>query len=212
MLVVRWPHVTLASDDSAWFTQFPRSEGCEPPWSPANEHDEHDITKSLDKKIFFFWQSSCPYEASWLGSFTWEIPGSTRLRETCFLLWPCCQQVRIVKCTTTNCMTRTHCSDNLKIANSVCCETNFRQHKDIYVFCPSTYWQENGKWERVDCKRFPKRCLKLVTISVPQCCECWSCRGAHHIHQLTDEKPVEHVKPAPAEKPGRDAKPINTRG
>ncbi|XP_060580001.1 uncharacterized protein LOC132736806 [Ruditapes philippinarum] len=176
-----WPYVMIASNNSVLFSQFPRESNCTPPWSPVDESEEiHHPTKSPERRITYFWQSSCPYKASWLGKFTQRVPGK-KFDETCYLLWPCCQQVRIVKCNTTICNTGTYCKDD-KIPhkhNSVCLETHFREYKDIYVFCPITYVQENGDWVGIDCRSNPHRCLKLVTISVPQCCECWSCRGKH---------------------------------
>ncbi|XP_060580010.1 uncharacterized protein LOC132736814 [Ruditapes philippinarum] len=121
----------------------------------------------------YYWQISCPYEVFWLGKFTWRFRTNLRYTETCYIVQPCLQQVRIVNCTSHFCDQRFR-SPFCKVNNSICLENNFIP-KRVLVFCIKTYRTVRGKVEQVNCSKTPHLCLKWVTIRVPQTCECWHC-------------------------------------
>ncbi|XP_060580006.1 uncharacterized protein LOC132736810 [Ruditapes philippinarum] len=122
----------------------------------------------------YYWQVTCPYKVFWLSRFTWKNPYNPQYTETCYVLHPCLQQVRIVNCTTTFCMTRCRIPYP-NVRNSICLENYFVEYKKVYVFCTHTHKKVKGRWEEVNCKKFPHFCAKRVTLRVPQSCECWQC-------------------------------------
>ncbi|XP_045203471.2 uncharacterized protein LOC123556649 [Mercenaria mercenaria] len=135
---------------------------CTQPWSPSKDMRQ------------YYWQISCPYQVFWLSKFRRTIPKSPSLTETCYVLFPCWEQVRIVNCTTTYCSIRCR-EQHPQIENSVCLENNLREYENVWVFCTHTHKNRRGKWIDVDCKKKPHWCIKKVTLNVPQSCECWSC-------------------------------------
>ncbi|XP_052770973.1 uncharacterized protein LOC128210661 [Mya arenaria] len=113
------------------------------------------ITKDMRR---YYWQISCPYTVHWLGKLTYPRYGN------CYVLAPCIQKIRVVNCTTEFCTNRCK-TPHPHVENSVCLENNFETF-EVWVFCPY--------YSRV-CTTKPWRCIKKIKVSLPQCCECWSC-------------------------------------
>lgn len=122
----------------------------------------------------FYWEPSCPYTINWLSKFDW-YSYETQWVEKCYVLFPCLQNVSIANCTRKYCSYRCNGVFPESSPYSVCIENNLKEYRNIWVFCPITYFMIHGTYVGANCYDNPHDCLKQVTLRVPQCCECWSC-------------------------------------